>query len=49
MVLRGDEVQVKAHFSTFGDSANLDTGEVHGLHGMYRRLRNCFGCTRWYF
>ena len=24
MVLLGDEAQVEAHFSTFGDSANLD-------------------------
>ena len=25
MVLLGDEAQVEARFSTFGDSANLDT------------------------
>ena len=31
MVLLGDEAQVKARFSQFGDSANLDTRSVHGL------------------
>jgi hypothetical protein len=25
MVLHGDETKVKAHFGSFGDSANLDT------------------------
>jgi hypothetical protein len=31
MVLVCDEAQVGAHFGLFGDSANLDTREVHGL------------------
>jgi hypothetical protein len=31
MVLLRDESQVDAHFSPFGDSANLDTRLVHGL------------------
>jgi hypothetical protein len=31
MVLLGDEAQVEAHFSLFGDSANLDAGQVYGL------------------
>jgi hypothetical protein len=31
MVLRGDEVQVEAHFSPLGDIANLDSKLVHGL------------------
>jgi hypothetical protein len=30
MVLVGDEAQVEARFSPFGDSANLDS-KVHGL------------------
>ena len=32
MVLLGDEAPVEAHFGPFGDSANLDAREVHGLH-----------------
>jgi hypothetical protein len=47
MVLLGDEAQVDAHFITFGDSANLDTRQVHDLRRMYHRLRNHFRCTRW--
>jgi hypothetical protein len=31
MVLLADEAQLKARFSLFGDSANLYTGQVHGL------------------
>jgi hypothetical protein len=31
MVLLGDEAHVEAHFSPFGESANLDAREVHGL------------------
>jgi hypothetical protein len=31
MVLLVDEAQVEAHFSPFGDSANLDARLVHGL------------------
>jgi hypothetical protein len=31
MVLLGDEAQVDAHFIPFGDSANLDARQVHGL------------------
>ena len=32
MVLLGDEAPVGAHFGPFGDSANLDAREFHGLH-----------------
>jgi hypothetical protein len=32
MGLLGDEDQVEAWFSLFGDSATLDTRLVHGLH-----------------
>jgi hypothetical protein len=45
MVLLGDEAQVEPHFGPFGDSANLDARQVHGLHQMYHRLINHFGCT----
>jgi hypothetical protein len=31
MVPLGDEPQVEAHFCPSRDSANLDTGQVHGL------------------
>jgi hypothetical protein len=31
MVLLGDEAQVDAQFSLFGDSANLDARQVHGV------------------
>ena len=45
MVLLGDEAQLEAHFSPFGDSANLDARLVHGLHRMYHRLGKHFGHT----
>jgi hypothetical protein len=44
MVLVGDEAQVEARFSLFGDSANLDA-RLHGLRRTYHRLRNHFGRT----
>jgi hypothetical protein len=47
MVLLGDEAQVEAQFCPFGESANLDTRWLNGLGRMYRRLKNCFGRTRW--
>jgi hypothetical protein len=49
MVLQVDETQVEAHFSKFGDSANLDARYVHGLRRMYHGLKNYFGRTRWNF
>jgi hypothetical protein len=36
MVLLGDEAQVEARFDPFGDSTNLDSRLVHGLHQMYQ-------------
>ena len=47
MVLLGDEAQVDASFSPFGDSANLDARSVQVLHRMYPILENHFGRTRW--
>jgi len=35
MVLLGEEAQVEAQSSLFGDSANLDARLVHGLYGAY--------------
>jgi hypothetical protein len=46
MVLLGDEAQVEAGFSPFGDSANLDARYVHGLPQRYHRLENHFRHTR---
>jgi hypothetical protein len=46
MGLLGDEAQVEAQFSPFGDSATLDERLVHGLHQTYRRLKNSIGRTR---
>jgi hypothetical protein len=46
MELLSDEAQVEARFGLFGDSANLDAREVHGLHRTYHRLRNSFRHTR---
>jgi hypothetical protein len=40
---------VEAHFSKFGDSANLDAIYVHGLNRLYHWLRNYFGRTGWNF
>ena len=39
---------MEAHLSLFGDSVNLDARQVHGLCQMHYRLKNHFGCTRWY-
>jgi hypothetical protein len=41
------EAQVEAYSGLFEDSANLNTRYVHDLHGMYHRLKNHFGYTRW--
>jgi hypothetical protein len=46
VVLR-DEAQLEAHFSPFGDSANLDARLVHFLCRTYHRLGNRFGHSRW--
>ena len=43
-----DKAQVEARFSPFGDSANLDVRQVHGLRRSFHRLENRFGRTRWY-
>jgi hypothetical protein len=40
MVLLGDEAQVDARFSLFGDSANLDARWVYGLRQTYHTLGN---------
>jgi hypothetical protein len=40
MGLLGDEAQVDARSGAFGDSANFDTREEHGLRRTYHKLRN---------
>ena len=40
MELLAEEAQVEAWFSLFGDSTNLDSRQVHGLHGTYHMLEN---------
>ena len=42
MVLLGEENQVEGRFDLFGDRANLDARQVHGLHGTYHMQRNPF-------
>jgi hypothetical protein len=42
IVLRGDEAQVEARFSPFGDSVDLDARYVHGLRRTYHLLRKLF-------
>jgi hypothetical protein len=48
MVLIGHEAQVVTCFSLFGDSANLDARQVHGLRQTYHKRENHFIHTRWY-
>ena len=40
MELLAEEAQVEAQFSLFGDSANIDARQVHGLRGTYHMLEN---------
>ena len=42
MVLLGEEAQVEARFSPFGDSGNIDARWMHGLRRTYHRLKNLF-------
>jgi hypothetical protein len=46
MVLLGDEAQVEACFSLFGDSAIINAILVHYLRQTYNRLRKHFDHTR---
>jgi hypothetical protein len=47
MILLGDEAQVEAGLSPFGDSGNLDARKVRDLCRMYHRLESRVGRTRW--
>ena len=45
MVLLGDEAQVDARFSLFGDSANVHARQVRSLRQTYHMHENHFGQT----
>jgi hypothetical protein len=36
-------------FGPFHDGVSVSARQVHGLCQTYHRVRNHFGCTRWYF
>jgi hypothetical protein len=46
-ILLGDEPQVEACLSPFGDCGKHIALKVRGLCRMYHRLRNHLGRTRW--
>jgi hypothetical protein len=48
MELLGDMGNVETCFGSFGDGVSVGARKVHGLHQTYHRLRNRYGCTRWY-
>ena len=45
LVPLGDEAEVDARFRPFGDKANHDAREVHGLCRTYHGAGNHFGRT----
>jgi hypothetical protein len=47
MVLLGYKAQLEDYFGPFGDSANPNARQVHGVNETYHRLGNHFGRTRW--
>jgi hypothetical protein len=47
MELLGDMGHVESHLFLFGDYVSVGARQVHGLRGMYVRLVNHFGRTRW--
>jgi hypothetical protein len=44
----GDVGHVESRFGPFGDGISVGATLVHVLRQTYSRLRNHFGCTRWY-
>ena len=48
MELLDDMCHMESHFGPFRDSVSFGATLVHGLHLMHPRIRNHFGCTRWY-
>jgi hypothetical protein len=48
MELLGDVGHMESHFGPFGDSVCVGARYLHGLRQTYHRLRNRFGCIRWF-
>jgi hypothetical protein len=46
--LLGDVGYVESCFSLFGDTISVGARQGHGFCQTYHRLKNHFGCTRWY-
>jgi hypothetical protein len=44
----GDIGHVESRLSPIGDCVSVGARHIHGLRQTYHRLRNHFGCTRWY-
>ena len=42
MALQDDEAEVEARFGLFGDSANINARQVHGLGRTYHKARKSF-------
>jgi hypothetical protein len=49
MELQGEVGHVESRFGSFEDSVSVGARYVPGLCQTYHRLRNHFGCTRWYY
>jgi hypothetical protein len=48
MELLGDVAHVESCFGPFSDGVSVKAKQLHGLSQTYHRVRNPFGCTRWY-
>jgi hypothetical protein len=48
MELLGHMGHLESHFGPIRDSFSVIARYMRGLHQTYHRLRNHFGCTRWY-
>jgi hypothetical protein len=48
MELLGELGHVESRLGLFKDSVSAGARLVDGLRQKYNRLRNHFGCTRWY-
>jgi hypothetical protein len=48
MEFLGDMGHVESYFSPFGNYVSVGARKVHSLRQTYYRLRNDFGCARWY-
>jgi hypothetical protein len=48
MELLGDVGHVESRFDLFGESVSVGARDAHGLRQKHHRLKNRFGCIRWY-